>query len=109
MPFEHCVLNPGTVAAIYNGRPEKHTSDLQAPATPVVPTLKKAYSALKMRDIPRLVSYIPDEHKNVYDEILAWPVCNRGSDDGNWKHKAEGLFQIFRYFYYWFVGKTLQY
>jgi hypothetical protein len=43
------------------------------PATAVVLTLEKAYleplpnNALEMRDIRRLMSYIPDEHKNIYD------------------------------------------
>jgi hypothetical protein len=56
------------------------------PATPVL-TLEKAYSEpvpindLKTSDIRRLVSYIPDEHRNIYDEILAWLICNVGSDD----------------------------
>jgi hypothetical protein len=56
------------------------------PTTPIVLTFKKAYSepvpinALKMTDIRHLVSYIPYEHKNIYDEILAWPVCNRDDD-----------------------------
>jgi hypothetical protein len=81
------VLNPDIVASVYIGGLGEHTFDLSVPATPVVLTLKKAYSetmpngALKMVDIRPLVPYIPDEHKNIYDEILSWPVCNRNKDD----------------------------
>jgi hypothetical protein len=72
------MLNTGTVAPVYIGGLEKHTSDLRVPATPAVFTLERACSqpvpinALKMTDIHHLVSYIPDEHKNIYYEILAW-------------------------------------
>jgi hypothetical protein len=57
------------------------------PAIPVVLNLEMAYSepvpinALKVRDICHVVSCIPDEHKNNYNEILMWPVCNRDNDD----------------------------
>jgi hypothetical protein len=59
---------------------EKHSFNPRVSATPVVLTLKKAYSepvpisALNMGDIHHFVSCIPDEHRNIYDEILAWPV-----------------------------------
>jgi hypothetical protein len=51
------------------------------PVTLVI-TLEKAYSepqpisALNMVDIRRLVSYISDERKNIYDLILACPLYN---------------------------------
>jgi hypothetical protein len=32
------------------------------------------------------MSYIPEEHKNIYDEILAWPVCNKDNYD-KWEGK----------------------
>jgi hypothetical protein len=64
MYFEHSVSNPGTVASIYIGGPKKHTFDLQVPAIPVVLNLEKAYL--------EFTSYIPNEHKNIYDQILTW-------------------------------------
>jgi hypothetical protein len=70
------VLNPNTVASAYTGGLKKHTLNLQVEVTLVVLTLEKSYSkpvlvnVLKVRKICHLVSYIPDEHKNICDEIL---------------------------------------
>jgi hypothetical protein len=87
MHFERSVLNPVFVASICIGGLEKQTFDLRAQATPVVLTLEEAYSepvsinVLKIRDISRLMLYIPYEHKYVYDETLESPVCNWDNDD----------------------------
>lgn len=54
---------------------------------PAYPAAKVPIKKLKVEDIKKVLSYIPEDHGSFYNEILLWPTMeNNNADDNNWKY-----------------------